>query len=103
MHLSIDTLPNRLRDLSKILAEHRMAIEDKGCNIFLVGAFHFNRLEDFRGDPNKSRQSCEFASIRQSMAKMKKEPAEVAASNQEILGVNAYDERHKNINRESLL
>ena len=68
MHLSVDTLPNRLRDLSKILAEHRMAIEDKGCNIFLVGAFNFNRLEDFRGDPEKSRQACEFKSIRQKMA-----------------------------------
>ena len=103
MHLSVDTLPNRLRDLGKILEEHRMAIEDKGCNILLVGAFHFNRLEDFRGDPDASRQSCEFVSIRQSMTSMKKTPAEAAASNEEILGIDAYDERNKKINRESIL
>ena len=49
MHLKSDTLANRFRDLSKILQEHRMAIEDKGCNIFLVGAFNFNKKEEFKG------------------------------------------------------
>jgi endonuclease/exonuclease/phosphatase family metal-dependent hydrolase len=42
MHLAYDSFANRMRDLSKILAVHKPAMEDQGTNIFLVGAFNFS-------------------------------------------------------------
>jgi hypothetical protein len=41
MHLKDDSFANRLRDFSKVLEVHKMALEDRGTNIFLVGAFNF--------------------------------------------------------------
>ena len=41
MHLKSNSLANRLRDLSKILDAHQMALQDQGTSVFLVGAFNF--------------------------------------------------------------
>ena len=46
MHLKSDTFANRLRDLSKVLEGHQMALTDQGTSIFLVGAFNFDQKEE---------------------------------------------------------
>ena len=51
MHLKSDSFANRLRDLSKILQVHSMALQDQGTNIFLVGAFNFSQKEELENGP----------------------------------------------------
>jgi len=46
MNIAKDSFANRLRDLTKILESHQLALEDKGTNMFLVGAFNLSQSDD---------------------------------------------------------
>jgi len=41
VHIKQTSFVDRLRDLSKILEHHKLALEDVGTSTFLVGAFNF--------------------------------------------------------------
>ena len=65
MHLKNDSFANRLRDLSKILEVHRMALEDRGTNIFLVGAFNFGQAHEIPDSNDDNHSSCELLVLKE--------------------------------------
>ena len=96
MHLKSDTFANRMRDLSKILEVHRMALEDKGTNIFLVGAFNFSPKEDLGQEKSKlTRSSCEIISLKDTQEQERRE--------QSIPGISAATAQQKKINQQTIL
>lgn len=65
MHLKSDSFANRLRDLSKILEAHQLAVQNQGMSIFLVGAFNFSQKQELQKTAeNGVRGSCEMISLK---------------------------------------
>ena len=96
MHLKSDSFANRLRDLSKVLAVHRLALEDQGTNIFMVGAFNLGQSEELANGQAAtpvSRSSCQLVGLK----------TQASDSSDSLPGISAATERSKKIDRARLL
>ena len=96
MHLKSDSFANRLSDMSKILDVHRLALEDQGTNIFMVGAFNLSQSEELGNKEAAlptTRSSCQLVGLK----------TQASDSSDNLPGISAATERSKKINRARLL